>query len=185
MALTERTTTDTAIDGLVLATMKQVSDGRGTVREFYRESDTHGDSDPFPVAQVNITRTHYGAIRGFHGEAMRKIVGVIAGEALGAYLDARPGSATFGLVETVPLEPGLQVIVPNGVLNAFQCLSDQGCEYLYAFDAEWCPTVSSVGVHPLDPDLGLAWPVPINPSDRALLSEKDAALPSLRELLSN
>ena len=32
------TTQATAIDGLVFLTMKQVTDERGTVREFYRES---------------------------------------------------------------------------------------------------------------------------------------------------
>ena len=32
------------------------------------------------------------------------------------------------------------------------------------------------GIHPLDPDIGIAWPVPA-----PLLSEKDAAAPSLAE----
>jgi hypothetical protein len=31
-------------------------------------------------------------------------------------------------------------------------------------------------VHPLDPVLGIAWPIAIDASDRSLLSAKDAAL---------
>ena len=47
----------TAIDGLLLLTMKQVSDERGTVREFYRESALTGAGLPAlgPWRQVNVT----------------------------------------------------------------------------------------------------------------------------------
>lgn len=181
MALIERTTSETGIGGLVVVTLKQASDGRGVVREFYRRSDA-GSAGSFEIAQVNVTRTHRGAIRGFHGGTMRKLVGVVAGEAFGAYVDVRSGSDTFGAVETVRLQPGVQVVVPAGVLNGFQCVSEEGCEYLYAFDVEWSPASSSLGVHPLDPDLGVDWPLSIDPTDRSLLSEQDASLPFLRQM---
>ena len=63
--------------GLVVLTMKQVTDDRGTVREFYRESAFVDAGLPSlgPWVQVNVTETRRGAIRGLHGEDMHKLVG--------------------------------------------------------------------------------------------------------------
>src|SRR5688572_25467925 len=98
----------TAIDGLLLITMKQVSDERGTVREFYRESAfvDAGLASLGPWVQVNVTQTRRGGLRGMHGEAMDKLVAVVAGQAFGAYVDARPHSPSHGQVVTATLEPG-------------------------------------------------------------------------------
>jgi dTDP-4-dehydrorhamnose 3,5-epimerase len=178
VGLTERVVTATPIDGLVVITLKQVGDERGTVREFHRASDEGWG----PWQQVNVTETKRGAVRGLHGEDMTKLVGVVAGEAFGAYVDARPGSATCGAVVTVPLAIGTQVLVPAGVCNGFQALTDP-TQYLYCFDAEWVPGMAGVAVHPLDPALAIDWPLPIDPEDRSLLSAKDAAQPSLAEVL--
>jgi len=169
----------TEIDGLAVITVKQVSDDRGTVRELFRASTHAGATPAMPrqFAQVNLTSTRRGAIRGLHGEAMTKLVAVVAGEAFGAYVDARPGSHSFGTVVTVPLRLGIQVLVPNGVLNGFQATGETGCEYLYGFDVEWQPGMPGTGANPLDPELAIAWPIRIDPDDRALLSAKDAALP--------
>ncbi len=80
----------------------------------------------------------------------------------------------------MPLVKGTQVLVPPGVCNGFQSISPGVSQYLYCFDAEWVPGMSGVAVNPLDPDLGIVWPIPV---DRALLSAKDAALPLLRDVL--
>ncbi|MHB8246365.1 MAG: dTDP-4-dehydrorhamnose 3,5-epimerase family protein [Acidimicrobiales bacterium] len=169
----------TGIDGLAVIVTKQVSDERGTVREFYRET-TYRSLTQYAAgswAQINVTHTRLGAIRGLHGEEMTKLIGVVAGEAYGAWVDARPESPTFGVVETSPLAVGVQVLVPRGVLNGFQAVGRDGCEYLYAFDVEWHPSIPGVGVTPVDPELAIPWPVAIDPDDRGLLSAKDAALP--------
>src|SRR3546814_8756687 len=50
--------------------------------------------------QVNVTETHRGGLRGLHAEDMDKLVAVVAGEAFGAYVDLRSGSATYGVVVT-------------------------------------------------------------------------------------
>jgi dTDP-4-dehydrorhamnose 3,5-epimerase len=178
MGVTERAVVGTAIDGLVVISLKQIGDERGTVREFHRTSDESWG----PWQQVNVTETHRGGLRGLHGEDMTKLVGVVAGEAFGAYVDARPSSPTRGAVVTVPLTIGTQVLVPAGVCNGFQALAD-ATQYLYCFDAEWVPGMSGVAVHPLDPALGIEWPIPVDPDDRAQLSAKDAAQPTLAEVL--
>src|SRR3954466_7387118 len=131
--VTPMTVEPTAIDGLLAITMKQVSDERGTVREFYRQSSWReaGLPDLGPWQQVNLTETRPGALRGLHGEAMHKLVAIAAGEAFGAYLDARTGSSTYGEVVTMALVPGQQVLVPHGVCNGFQSVADTSTQYLY------------------------------------------------------
>lgn len=171
----------TAITGLVILTMKQVTDERGTVREFYRQSSwlDAGLPDLGPWQQVNLTETRPGALRGLHGEAMHKLVAIAAGEAFGAYVDARPASPTFSTTVTVRLRPGQQVLVPRGVCNGFQSLGDTPTQYLYCFDAEWVPGMAGVAVNPLDPALGISWPLPVDVADPAQISAKDAGAPPL------
>jgi dTDP-4-dehydrorhamnose 3,5-epimerase len=183
MAMTEMSARPTEIDGLLVIAAKAAEDGRGTVREIYRQSAFgRADVPAFgPPQQVNLTETRRGAIRGLHGEEMTKLVGVATGEGFGAYVDLRPRSATFGAVVTVELHPGRQVLVPRGVCNGFQSVST-GCTYLYCFDAEWTAGMAGSAVHPLDTDLAISWPIRVDPSDRALLSARDAGLPSLAEL---
>lgn len=172
----------TAIDGLLVIRTKQVTDERGTVREMYRQSvfRTLGDAAGTPQ-QVNLTSSRLGTVRGLHGESMTKLVGVAAGRCHGAYLDARADSGSYGKLVTVGLEPGTQVLVPSGVCNGFQALTD-GCLYLYCFDAEWAPGMPGLAVNPLDPALGIGWPLPVDPTDRSLISEKDATLPNFADL---
>ena len=174
----------TAIDGLWTLATKAVTDERGTVREFFRTSGfgDHGLPVPERWSQINLTWTHRGGVRGLHGEAMTKLVGLAWGEAFGAYVDTRPDSASFGVVVTLPLTVGVQVLVPPGVCNGFQATGAGGCQYLYCFDAEWVPGMAGVALSPLDPALGIAWPIPPDPADPATLSAKDAAAPRLAQL---
>lgn len=168
----------TAIDGLQLITQKQITDGRGTVREFFRSSAYR---DVLPAGQqweqINVTQTHQGALRGMHGEAMVKLVACVAGEAYGVYLDARDDSPTRGAVVRVPLTLGTQVLVPAGVCNGFQAVSEGGCQYLYCFTAEWVPGMAGVAYSPLDPGLGVRWPLSIDTANSDQVSAKDASAP--------
>lgn len=176
----------TPIGGLLVITMKQVTEGRGVVREFYRGSafDDAGISPVGPWAQLNVTETRRGAIRGLHGEPMVKLVGVAAGEAFGAYVDVRPDSATCGAVETMTLVPGVQVLVPAGVCNGFQAISDPA-QYVYCFDREWQPDMGGVAITPLDPDLGFDWPLAPDPTDPTMVSAKDRGALRLTEVLAD
>lgn len=173
----------TAIAGLWRIEPKAVTDERGTVREFYRHSDHAPLSGVDRWAQLNLTWTQHGAVRGLHGEPMTKLVGVVQGEAFGIYLDARADSATYGVVVTLRLTVGVQVLVPSGVCNGFQAVSDPGCQYLYCFDREWQPGLGGVAVTPLDPDLAIDWPIAIDPDDREQISAKDATAPRLAEVI--
>lgn len=180
MALSPATSEPTAIPGLHVLRTKVADDERGVVREIFRPSALVDLGLPaLEVRQVNLTVTRAGAIRGIHAEAMFKLVGVAAGEAFGVWVDLRPGPG-FGRVVTARLVLGVQVLVPPGVGNGLQAVDD--CEYLYCFDQEWQPGMAGACVHPLDPELAIAWPRPVDPTDPAQLSAKDAAQPLLAEL---
>jgi len=174
----------TAIDGLLLLTMKQVGDDRGTVREFYRASAFRAAGVPAlgPWVQVNVTHTRQGALRGMHSEDMSKLVAVVAGEAFGAWVDLRPSSGTYGKVVTSRLGAGDQVLVPRGVGNGFQATSEGGCEYLYCFDHEWAPGMAGVACSPLDPALGIDWPLAVDRDEPSQVSAKDRDAPLFSEL---
>jgi dTDP-4-dehydrorhamnose 3,5-epimerase len=184
MATVEMAAVATAIEGLVLITMKQVTDERGTVREFYRESAFAAAGLPSlgPWLQVNVTETRQGGLRGLHAEEMDKLVAVVAGEAFGAYVDTRPTSPTRGTVVTATLVPGSQVLVPRGVANGFQAVAPGSTQYLYCFDQEWAPGMAGVACSPLDPALGIDWPLPVDVHDRAHISAKDLAAPPFADL---
>lgn len=178
------TATATGIEGLWRLQLKEVADGRGVVREFFRTSalEAAGLGPLRPWRQVNVTESGCGVIRGLHGEHMTKLVSVVSGRGFGAYVDARRPSPTYGMVVSFPLGPGTAVLVPPGVCNGFQSLSEVGTQYLYCFDSEWEPTMAGVAVSAFDPDLAIPWPLPVDTGDRSLVSEKDAGLPRLAEL---
>ena len=184
MTLVPMSVEPTAIDGLLRITTKAVTDERGTVREFFRTSGfaDAGIAVPERWAQLNLTWTRLGGIRGLHGEATDKLVGIAGGTALGAWVDARPDSGSYGKVVTADLAVGVQMFVPAGVCNGFQATSADGCQYLYCFAVEWQPGMTGVAVNPLDPDLGIPWPIPVEAGDASLVSAKDAAAPRFAEL---
>lgn len=182
MTIIDFTSRPGLIAGLVVVTMKQVTDERGTVRELFRRSAFADTAMSFErIEQINITLTHAGAVRGMHAEQMTKLVTVANGRAHGVYVDLRPDSPTSGSVDEVDLEPGIQVLVPRGVANGFQALAPE-TQYAYCFDNEWQPGMPGSAFTPLDPLVLDRWPVPIDPEDPAQISAKDRSAPAFAEL---
>ena len=176
------TTRPGTIDGVWIVTMKQVTDERGTVRELFRRSAFAAAGPTLErIDQINLTRTHRGGVRGMHAEQMTKLVTVAHGSAHGVYVDVRPDSPTFGAVDEVALEPGVQVLVPSGVANGFQALAPD-TEYAYCFDREWQPGMPGSAFSPLDPLVVDRWPMPIDPDDPTQISAKDRAAPAFGAL---
>ncbi len=172
----------TAIDGLIVVVPKQVNDERGTICEAFRRSTiAAADLGLGDLHQVNVTTTRRGAIRGMHAEEMTKLTTVASGEAYGQYVDLRPGSSTFGRVEQVTIRPGVEVLVPPGVANGFQSLSEPSV-YVYCFDREWHPGMAGRACTPLDPALMPHWPLVVDHEDPAYVSAKDRAAPTIDDL---
>ncbi len=187
MSITPFSVAPTAIDGLMIMQTKEIRDDRGVVREYYRESSFLDAGLPSlgKWLQMNVTESNHGVIRGLHGEEMYKLIGIVAGVAFGAWVDVRPGSSTLGNVVTQRLTIGTQVLVPKGVCNGFQSVSEAPTQYLYAFDQEWIAGMAGAAVNPLDPALGIDWPVPVDTSNFAQVSQKDSGAPSLRNVIDS
>jgi dTDP-4-dehydrorhamnose 3,5-epimerase len=170
-----------SIDGAWAFTPPIHRDDRGSLYEWFRGGefmDTLGYQ--LGITQVNCSVSRRGVIRGIHfadvppGQA--KYVSCAAGAILDVVVDLRSGSPTFAAWTAVQLddENRRAVFLSEGLGHAFMALSDQAT-VLYLCSTPYAPGREH-GVDPLDPDIAIEWPVDVKP----ILSDKDAAAPSLR-----
>jgi len=170
------------IPGCLEFTPRSFPDARGVfVSPYQEEPFVKAVGHPLRLAQSNHSRSRRGSVRGLHfadvppGQA--KYVTCARGTILDVMVDVRVGSPTFGRWEAVRLgedSPGA-VFLAEGIGHAFMALTDDAT-VLYLCSTGYSPGRER-GVDPLDPELGLEWPSGITP----VLSEKDAAAPSLAE----
>lgn len=172
------------ISGTYVFTPAIHGDERGTFLEWFREDHLAGAAGhPFRLAQANCSISRKGTVRGVHfadvppGQA--KYVTCVSGSVLDVVVDIRAGSPTFGQWEAVELDDRSRkgIYVGEGLGHAFMALSEEAT-VVYLCSEPYTPAREH-GIHPLDPDLGIAWPADIEP----LLSPKDAAAPTLAEAL--
>ncbi|GLW99551.1 dTDP-4-dehydrorhamnose 3,5-epimerase [Microtetraspora sp. NBRC 16547] len=159
-------------------------DERGAFLEWFRAGEfAEAVGHRFGLAQANCSVSRRGVLRGVHfaevpvGQA--KYVTCVAGSVLDVVVDLRVGSPTFGRWEAVELDDTTRrgVYIAEGLGHAFMATSDQAT-VVYLCSEPYAPGREH-GVHPLDPELGIAWP-----NVEPLLSPKDAAAPTLSEALS-
>jgi len=172
-----------SIEGAWVITPVQHSDPRGVFMELYRfDKLAEAVGHPLNLAQSNLSVSAKGVVRGIHyadvppGQA--KYVTCPQGVGLDVIVDLRVGSPTFGRYETVLLD-GVDrraVYIAEGLGHAFCALTD-ATTLLYLCSTTYNPQREH-GVHPLDPELGIEWPV-----TDPILSAKDAAAPSLATAL--
>lgn len=174
----------TDIQGLFTVQFKIIKDARGSVMEFYRQSDYKGanlptlDSRP----QLNAPLSKKGALRGIHAEFAHKLVAVAAGNVYAVIVDLRKNSPTAGRWLGFDLTRGRGLFVSKGLGNSFQSVSNDDSIYLYYFEKEWHPGMPGVSCNPLDPDLAIDWPIPLGQG--MIISEKDRNNPTLKEILN-
>src|SRR5215831_8352885 len=158
------------------------SDDRGSFAEMFRSGAFSDDvGHRLDVAQVNCSVSRRGVLRGIHfadvppGQA--KYVMCVSGEILDVVVDLRTGSPSFGRWETVTLDAETRsaVYLAEGLGHAFMALNDQAT-VVYLCSAPYAPGRER-GVHPLDPAIGIAWPVGVEP----VMSQKDATAPTMAE----
>lgn len=176
--------TPTKIGGLWQVQFKVISDDRGSVMEFYRQSEFEAAGLPTlgDRPQVNAPLTVKGALRGIHAEDAHKLVSVAGGKVYAVIVDLRSDSPTAGQWQGFELERGQGLFVSKGLGNSFQSISDEPSVYLYYFEKEWVPGMAGKACNPLDPDLNITWPIKLN--EGMVLSDKDRANPSLKEALA-
>ncbi|WP_433794696.1 dTDP-4-dehydrorhamnose 3,5-epimerase family protein [Actinoplanes sp. CA-252034] len=170
-----------SIEGAFEVTPVQHGDSRGRFLEWYRfDALAEAVGHRLDLAQANLSTSAKGVVRGIHfadvppGQA--KYVTCVSGAVLDVIVDLRVGSATFGTWEAVRLddEDRRAVYLAEGLGHGF-CALTEGATVAYLCSSTYRPGHEH-GVHPLDPELGIAWPV----SD-PVLSGKDAEAPSLAD----
>ena len=173
------------VDGAWVFTPRIHRDRRGSFLEWFREAELRDNTGhQMEIAQANCSSSVRGVTRGIHfaevppGQA--KYVTCVSGAVLDVIVDIRVGSPGYGRWAAVPLndETRCAVFIAEGLGHSFITLSDEAT-VLYLCSTPYAPAREH-GVHPLDPDLAIAWPedVPM------ILSDKDAAAPSLKEACS-
>ncbi|AKJ31000.1 dTDP-4-dehydrorhamnose 3,5-epimerase [Caldimonas brevitalea] len=156
-------------------------DERGSFARVFCAADCARIRPDLRFVQVNHSVTaRRGTVRGLHLQraphAEAKLIRCLRGRVYDVAVDLRPHSPTYGRWHAVELSEhnGVQVFIPEGCAHGFQALDDDA-HLLYQHTAPHAPG-SEAGVRHDDRDLAIAWPLPA-----ALLSPRDAALPSLAE----
>src|SRR5580698_7245893 len=174
------------IEGAWVFTPQVYQDDRGAFFEAFRGGEFAADLGyRLDVAQVNCSVSRRGVIRGIHyadvppGQA--KYVTCVRGAVLDVVADLRAGSPGFGKWEAVRLDVDSRkaVFLAEGLGHGFMALSD-AATVLYLCSTPYAPGREH-GVNPLDPAIGISWP--LETDDGPVLSEKDAAAPTLDEAL--
>jgi dTDP-4-dehydrorhamnose 3,5-epimerase len=173
------------IEGAWLYTPTVHGDDRGSFAEAFRGAEFAAALGyRLDVAQVNCSISRRGVIRGIHyadvppGQA--KYVSCVAGALVDVIVDLRVDSPSFGKWEAVQLDDVTRraVFLAEGLGHALMALTDRATA-LYLCSTPYTPGREH-GVHPLDPVIGIAWPLD-EEQTAPVLSDKDAAAPTLEE----
>lgn len=174
------------IDGAWVFTPRIHRDARGSFLEWFRGDEFSAAlGHPLELAQANCSVSRRGVLRGIHfadvppGQA--KYVSCVSGAIMDVVVDLRVGSPSYGRWDAVRLddEDRRALFVAEGLGHGFMALTDEAT-VLYLCSTPYQPGREH-GVHPLDPSIGIAWPADV----QAILSEKDAAAPSLDQALAD
>ena len=160
----------------------QHADERGVFLEWFaRDRFETSTGHSLALAQANCSVSARGVVRGVHfadvppGQA--KYVTCVAGQVLDVIVDLRDGSPTFGQWDAVRLDDvdRRAVYLAEGLGHAFMALSEWATT-TYLCSEQYNPGREH-GIHPLDPDVGIAWPNDVE----VLLAPKDAEAPGLHD----
>ena len=171
------------IDGVLLFLPTPHRDDRGLFTRTFdlAVGEKHG-VDGASFRQDSQSRSRQGTVRGMHGRGGRgeaKLVRCARGAVHDVLVDARPGSPTFGRVESFLLddETFATLYVQPGLLHDFQALTEQA-DVCYRIDREHDPA-EDLAVRYDDADLAIAWPQPVT-----VVSPRDAGAGSWAQLQS-
>ncbi len=171
----------TDIDGVWVIEPNIFQDHRGQFLETFREEYFSKHGLNYSFVQDNISTSVKNTLRGLHYQklphAQAKLVMAIRGTILDVAVDLRKDSKTFGKsFSTILSEDNRHMmLVPEGFAHGFSVISDHAtvlykCTSYYNKESER-------GIFWDDPELGIDWKI-----DSPIISEKDAVLPTLKNL---
>lgn len=176
----------TEFPGLLIFEPKVFEDNRGYFFESYNTNTFLAEDVEIKFVQDNQAQSSYGVLRGLHYQlapyAQTKLVRALSGSILDVVVDIRKGSPTYGKVFTIELSATnkKQLLVPKGFAHGYSVLSPTA-EVFYKCDTFYNKE-SEAGIIYNDPTLNINWQIP---ADKAIVSEKDAILPTLSNCTNN
>lgn len=185
--MNDRAAAPSALQGVSFGAIGRQRDERGSFRELWRAE--HFVSAPasarIAFVQANLSTSAAGVLRGLHLHQRQLDHWVVAsGRAFVALVDARPlidGTGPRPVVETRVLGADETVTIPSGVAHGFLAL--EPLELVYFVTNRYDGT-DELGFAWDDPAVGVPWPrLTATPDGRPILSGRDAANPTLTELV--
>jgi dTDP-4-dehydrorhamnose 3,5-epimerase len=165
----------TPISDLLMAQSQTHKDERGAFARLFCEQELSSVLGARKIVQINHSCTNaVGAIRGLHFQraphAEMKLVRCIKGKVWDVAVDLRPQSASYKRWYAQELSPqnAYLMVIPEGFAHGFQVL-EAGSELLYLHTAFYNPDAEG-GVRHDDPELSIAWPLPVTD-----ISNRDAS----------
>lgn len=169
--------TSLPLAGLKLVERQRLGDARGFLARLFCAEELAAAGWTKPIAQINHAYTALrGTVRGMHFQyppyAEMKLVSCIRGEVWDVAVDVRADSLTFlrWHAERLSADNRCALLIPEGFAHGFQALAED-VELIYCHAAPYQPEAEG-GLHPQDPRLAVAWPLPIGE-----LSGRDSAHP--------
>jgi dTDP-4-dehydrorhamnose 3,5-epimerase len=171
---------ETDLPGVLLIEPDVFRDPRGFFLETFHERKYREGGIPYSFVQDNQSRSARGTLRGLHAQLRRpqgKLIRAFGGEIFDVAVDIRPRSPTFGrwTGATLSADNFRQMFIPPGFAHGFCVLSELADVFYKCTD--FYDRSDEIGFRWNDPAVGIVWPI-----KDPLLSDKDAALPTLSEL---
>lgn len=171
----------TPFEGVYVIGTDAFHDDRGAFARWFCDKELSELLGQQKIVNVNYSKTvNKGSIRGMHFQyspyTETKLIRCIRGKILDVIVDVRKGSPTFLKHYSAELsEDNMKMLyVPQGFAHGFQSLEDNS-EIMYLV-TNYYSSESESGLNPLDPKLGIVWPLPV-----ANMSAKDRGRPYLNE----
>ena len=173
---------ETELPGVIIVEPDIYRDERGFFFETYHAKKYRSGGITATFVQDNHSRSTYGTLRGLHAQTVHpqgKLVRVIEGEIFDVAVDIRRGSATFGrwLGAKLSADNGWQYYIPPGFAHGF-CVTSEFAQIEYKCTDFYDPA-GEINLLWCDPDIAITWPI-----ESPILSAKDAAAPTLRDIES-
>lgn len=178
--------TETHLSGCFIVEPSVFHDERGLFFEsFHKKKLEQAIGHTVDFVQDNQSISKQGVLRGLHfqegAHAQAKLVQVIKGEVLDVMVDLREESPSFSRHLTIELSDTNKklIFIPKGIAHGFVVRSREAI-FAYKCDAYYHQPAER-GLIYNDTTLGIDWEYPL---EDIILSEKDAALPTFKELYS-
>lgn len=173
---------ETTIKGLVVIKPLAVVDSRGCLAKPFEKSIFAAHGIQLQPWEELRSCSKKGVLRGLHFQReywQDKLVQVLHGAVYDVAVDLRADSETFGRWEGFSLtaENQQMLYIPKGFAHGFLAL-EENTLFSYLCGDRYDPA-SDGGIRWDDPQLTVKWP--LERVDKLIVSEKDAALPTLAE----